>query len=83
MSAPSPAASVRSSPRLRGVVPAAAAQTTKARAAVRQGTAFVRARVSQLPPPSALGADAYVLWARSPDGRSTYLGALPRNNFRL
>lgn len=48
-----------------------------ARVGVVNGTAFVRARLMNLPKPSALGAAEYVLWARLRDGRSIYMGSLP------
>lgn len=50
-----------------------------ARVGVRDGQAFVHARVNRLPPASAVGANTYVLWARAPDGRVAYLGSLPAN----
>lgn len=48
-----------------------------ARVSIVNGTAFVRARLMNLPKPSALGAAEYVLWARLRDGRSIYMGSLP------
>jgi len=54
-------------PRARGV----------AHVAVIGGIAFVRARLLNLPAPSALGASEYVLWGRLRDGRAIYMGSLP------
>jgi hypothetical protein len=48
-----------------------------ARVTMQGGNAFVRARIKGLPAPSAVGAEAYALWARSTDGRTAYLGSLP------
>lgn len=49
----------------------------RARIASVGGKTFVRARITRLPLPSAVGANIYALWARSPDGRIAYLGSLP------
>lgn len=51
-----------------------------ARVAMRNGQAIVRGHFTGLPPASALGAGAYVLWARVPGGRTAYLGTLPEQN---
>lgn len=52
----------------------------RARVAMQDGKAFVRARITKLPLPSAVGANVYVLWARALDGRIAYLGSLPANS---
>lgn len=51
-----------------------------ARVTTLNGNAFVRIRISQLPPPAKIGANTYVLWGRTPDGRVSYLGSLPTSN---
>ena len=48
-----------------------------ARATAQTGTAFIRARFKDLPLPSAVGANTYVLWGARPDGRIFYMGSLP------
>ncbi|MCA1850267.1 MAG: hypothetical protein LC672_04265, partial [Acidobacteria bacterium] len=47
------------------------------RATAQTGTAFIRARFRDLPLPSAVGANTYVLWGARPDGRIFYMGSLP------
>ena len=48
-----------------------------ARATARTGNAYVRVRFRDLPLPSAIGADTYVLWGIQPGGRIVYMGSLP------
>ncbi|HEV2765415.1 MAG TPA: hypothetical protein VGV38_20700 [Pyrinomonadaceae bacterium] len=48
-----------------------------ARATTRTGNAYVRVRFRDLPLPSAIGADTYVLWGIQPGGRIVYMGSLP------
>ena len=48
-----------------------------ARATARTGNAYVRVRFRDLPLPSAVGADTYVLWGIQPGGRIVYMGSLP------
>lgn len=48
-----------------------------ARATARTGNAYVRVRFRDLPLPSAIGADTYVLWGIQPGGRILYMGSLP------
>jgi hypothetical protein len=48
-----------------------------ARAAYREGRAYVRANFRGVPLPSALGASVYVLWGVLSDGRIVYMGSLP------
>jgi len=50
----------------------------QARVAANDGTAYVRALFHRVPPPARFGANRYVLWATTPEGRSHYLGSLPR-----
>jgi hypothetical protein len=38
--------------------------------------AYLRALFTKVPPPSAVGANTYVLWAVEPSGRITYMGSL-------
>jgi hypothetical protein len=49
----------------------------EARAALRSGSAYVRADFQNVPLPSAVGAEVYILWAVIPDGRLVYMGSLP------
>ncbi len=49
----------------------------RARVAAHSGTAFVRALFRDLPLPSTVGANTYVLWAVASDGRIIYMGSLP------
>jgi hypothetical protein len=42
----------------------------------RDNKAYLRALFTNVPPPSAVGANAYVLWAVEPGGRITYMGSL-------
>jgi hypothetical protein len=49
----------------------------EARAALRSGSAYVRADFQNVPLPSAVGAEVFVLWAVIPDGRIVYMGSLP------
>jgi hypothetical protein len=49
-----------------------------ARVAAAAGTAYVRAHFRRVPPPARFGASRYVLWGMTADGRSVYLGSLPR-----
>ena len=51
--------------------------TGNARVAAQTGTAFVRLRLRDVPLPSTVGANTYVLWATQPDGRIVYMGSLP------
>jgi hypothetical protein len=48
-----------------------------ARAAYREGRAYVRANFRGVPLPSTLGANVYVLWGVLSDGRIVYMGSLP------
>jgi hypothetical protein len=50
----------------------------QARVAATGGSAYVRTRLRRVPAPARLGADRYVLWALTAEGRSLYLGSLPR-----
>jgi hypothetical protein len=50
----------------------------EARVAATGDTAYVRALFHRVPPPARFGANRYVLWATTPEGRSHYLGSLPR-----
>src|SRR5205085_2014148 len=52
----------------------------QARVAATDGTAYVRALFRRVPPPARFGANRYVLWATTPEGRSHYLGSLPRRH---
>ncbi|HMF55764.1 MAG TPA: hypothetical protein VK619_05355 [Pyrinomonadaceae bacterium] len=61
-----------------GVVPSARGV---ARIAVLNGTAFVRARLVNLPSPVRLGASEYIVWGRLRDGRTIYMGTLPASGF--
>ena len=49
----------------------------EARAALRAGSAYVRADFQNVPLPSAVGAEVFILWAVVPDGRIVYMGSLP------
>jgi hypothetical protein len=49
----------------------------EARAALRAGQAYVRADFQNVPLPSAVGAEVFVLWGIIPDGRIVYMGSLP------
>ncbi|HEV3467905.1 MAG TPA: hypothetical protein VG148_01180, partial [Pyrinomonadaceae bacterium] len=49
----------------------------EARAALRAGQAYVRADFDNVPLPSAVGAEVFVLWGIIPDGRIIYMGSLP------
>jgi hypothetical protein len=49
----------------------------EARAALRAGQAYVRADFHNVPLPSAVGAEVFVLWGIIPDGRIVYMGSLP------
>jgi hypothetical protein len=49
----------------------------EARAALRSGSAYVRADFQNVPLPSAVGAEVFILWAIIPDGRIVYMGSLP------
>jgi hypothetical protein len=49
----------------------------EARAALRSGRAYVRADFQNVPLPSAVGAEVFILWAIIPDGRIIYMGSLP------
>ena len=51
----------------------------RARVTTQTGTAFGRVRFRDLPLPSAIGADTYVLWGVGSDGRIFYMGSLPAN----
>jgi len=61
-----------------GVRRAARRARAYARIGAADGTAYVRAQFRRVPPPARLGASRYVLWATTPEGRSHYLGSLPR-----
>ena len=50
----------------------------QARVGATDGMAYVRALFQRVPPPARFGANRYVLWATTPEGRSHYLGSLPR-----
>ncbi|HYX43350.1 MAG TPA: hypothetical protein VE821_16710, partial [Pyrinomonadaceae bacterium] len=50
----------------------------QARVGASAGTAYVRALFQRVPPPARFGANRYALWATTPEGRSHYLGSLPR-----
>jgi hypothetical protein len=52
----------------------------QARVGATDGTAYVRALFRRVPPPARFGANRYVLWATTPEGRSHYLGRLPRHH---
>ena len=60
-----------------GVAPAASGD---ARATAQSGNAYVRVRFRDLPLPSAVGANTYVLWGSRADGRIVYMGSLPANS---
>jgi len=49
----------------------------EARAALRGGSAYVRADFQNVPLPSAVGAEVFILWGIIPDGRIVYMGSLP------
>lgn len=61
-----------------GVRPATRRARGYARVATAGGVAYVRARFGHIPAPARFGASRYVLWGTKPDGRSVYLGSLPR-----
>lgn len=48
-----------------------------ARVAVSEEKGYARAVFINLPPPSAVGANTYVLWGVLPEGRIIYMGSLP------
>jgi hypothetical protein len=50
----------------------------RARVAAAESSAYARTRLRRVPPPERLGADRYVLWALTSEGRALYLGSLPR-----
>lgn len=52
----------------------------RARAAQRTGSAYIVARLSDVPLPDDIGANTYVLWAVLPDGRIVYMGSLPSDS---
>lgn len=56
------------------LAPAASGQ---ARTALSGGSAYVRADFQNVPLPSAVGAEVFILWAVIPDGRIVYMGSLP------
>ena len=48
-----------------------------ARLAARNENLYMRTIIKQLPLPSRIGADTYVLWGVAPGGRIAYMGSLP------
>jgi hypothetical protein len=48
-----------------------------ARATLHESRAYVRANFRDVPLPSVVGANVYVLWGVIPDGRIIYMGSLP------
>lgn len=48
-----------------------------ARATAQSGSAYVRVRFRDLPLPSTVGANTYVLWGTRADGTIAYMGSLP------
>lgn len=52
-----------------------------ARVAERNQNIYVRTVIKKLPLPSRIGANMYVLWGVMPDGRISYMGSLPSNDF--
>lgn len=48
-----------------------------ARVTALNSKAYVRALVNKLPPPAAVGANTYILWAIKPGGQIRYMGSLP------
>ncbi len=48
-----------------------------ARVTALNSKAYVRALVTNLPPPQAAGANTYILWAIKPSGEIRYMGSLP------
>lgn len=56
---------------------AAPGARARARATTDAGRAYVRADFANVPTPSSVGANVYVLWAVLPDGRIVYMGSLP------
>lgn len=48
-----------------------------ARVTALNNKAYLRAMVTRLPPPQAIGANTYILWGIKPDGRISYMGSLP------
>jgi hypothetical protein len=51
-----------------------------ARATAEAGNAYARLRFRNVPLPSTIGANTYVLWGAQPDGRILYMGSLPETS---
>jgi hypothetical protein len=49
----------------------------EARVATREGTAYVRVRFRNVPPPARYGVRKYVMWAQVPEDGQLFLRALP------